>query len=362
MPLERTALDQGRLSEAARKALVPGPGRMMAARGMAPLPPVDMASVLYELARDSAGLIADAARKTAGELPDRLLQGVLGDPALDPRVLDWLAGFVVGKPALIELVLLNPSAADATIADLAGKLDQREVDIIATNEQRLLRCPDIIGAMYMNRRARMSTVDRAVELAVRNQLKVPGVPAWEEVVAAVLGTKKAAADAPVAEVPAAEADAEIDAALQAADKGDEDRTVAETQIHKMSVPMKVRLATLGNRFQRSVLIRDPSKLVAVAAIKAPGVTEMDAARYAVNHSLPDEVISYIAGRREWTKLYGVKLSLVQNPKCPIPSALRMMADLRENDLKNIARSKGISAAVAAGARKRLLDIQQRGKK
>ncbi len=352
MALDHTALDPARLSEAARKALAPGPARMMAARGMAPLPPVDMVSVLYELARDKAGLIADAARKTAGELPDRVLLAVLGDPELDPRVLDWLAGQVADKPGLVELVLLNPSTADATVAELAGKVDSREVDLIATNEQRMLRCPQIIGAMYLNRRARMSTVDRAVELAVRNNLEVPGVPAWREVVAAVLGTK--------AEVPP-DAEQTAAAALAAAGAGDEDRTVSELQMGKMSVPMKVRLATLGNRFQRGVLIRDASRLVAVAAIKSPGVTDMEAARYASNPGLPEDVIAYIASRREWTKLYGVKLSLVQNPKCPIPAAIRMLTDLRENDLKQIARSKGISAAVAAGARKRLMDIQQRSK-
>lgn len=353
MALDHTALDPARLSEAARKALAPGPARMMAARGMAPLPPVDMVSVLYELARDKAGLIADAARKTAAELPDRVLQAVLGDPELDARVLDWLAVQVADRPGLVELVLLNPSTADPTVAELAGKVDSREVDLIATNEQRLLRCPQIIGAMYLNRRARMSTVDRAVELAVRNNLEVPGVPAWREVVAAVLGTPREAAEVP----PDAEQTAA--AALAAAGAGDEDRTISETQIGKMSVPMKVRLATLGNRFQRSVLIRDASRLVAVAAIKSPGVNDMEAARYASNPGLPEDVIAYIASRREWTKLYGVKLSLVQNPKCPIPAAIRMLTDLRENDLKQIARSKGISAAVAAGARKRLMDIQQR---
>jgi len=352
MALEHTALDVSRLSDAAQKALAPGPARMMAARGMAPLPPGEMAAVLYQLARDAAAAVADAARRSAAELPDKVLHGVLVDTALDPRVLDWLAPQVQDRPELIELVILNPATADATIAELAGRLDQRGTDLIATNEQRLLRCPDIIGAMYMNRRARMSTVDRAVELAVRNNLKVPGVPSWEEVAAAVLGTRRDG------EPPAD--DAELEQALQAAAGGDEDRGVGETRIGKMTIPMKVRLATLGNRFQRSVLIRDSARMVAMAAIKAPGVTEMEAARHASNHTLPEDVIGYIASRREWTKLYGVKLSLVQNPKTPIPSAIRLIGDLRENDLKNLARSRGIAAAVAAGARKRLTDLANRG--
>jgi hypothetical protein len=41
--------------------------------------------------------------------------------------------------------------------------------------------------MYMNRRARMSTIDRVVELAVRNQVRVPGLAAWDEVARALTG-------------------------------------------------------------------------------------------------------------------------------------------------------------------------------
>ena len=94
------------------------------------------------------------------------------------------------RPEVIEVVILNPTTADETIAELAAGAGEREIDLISGNEQRLLRFPAIIGAMYMNRHARMSTVDRAVEVAVRAGVRVPGIPAWDEVVAAVLGTRK----------------------------------------------------------------------------------------------------------------------------------------------------------------------------
>jgi len=125
----------------------------------------------------------------------------------------------------------------------------------------------------------------------------------------------------------------------------------QVPIAKLSIPAKIRLAALGNAFARALLIRDPLKMVAVAAIKSPGVTEIEAARYATNSALSDDVIRYIATRREWTKLYGVKMALVANPKTPIPEAIRMMPFLREKDLANIARSKGVSSAIVAQARK-----------
>lgn len=371
MALERTLIDPGSLTEAARKAVAPGPMKMMAARGLAPLSdPADLVTVLYQLTLDPDAKIAESARAHAEQLPDRILEGALAQPVLDRRVLDFFADKVRTKGALLERVILNPATADETLAELAAVVGPREVDLIATNEQRLLRHPAIIGALYSNLKARMSTVDRAVELAIRNGIKVPGIAAWEELSAAITGAKRKEEAAEVkggeiqevTDLESEAKDALFEKAAQAAakDPDGEPAEDVEVPISQMSIPMKIRLAMLGNKFQRSVLIRDANKMVALAAIKAPGVTDMDAARLAGNMSLSDDVITYICNRRDWTKLYGVKLSLVGNPKTPIPAAIRFLDHLREKDLRNIARSKGVPSAISAGAKKRL--IQKGGKK
>jgi len=373
--LERTPLLVGDLSPAAQQALSAGPAKMMAARGLAPLPdPVDLLSVLYQLSLDDDAGLAKSARGSLDGLPDRVLEGALADPRLDGRVLDLFAEAARGKTALIDKIILNTSTADETLAELAGKVGALQVDLIAQNEQRLLRHPAIIGSMYNNLQARMSTVDRAVELAVRHSIKVPGISAWDELVSAFTGIKRrndakkqvevaSAKDRPeggeIVEVPDEQADAMFAAAARGA-AASEAEAEANLPISKMTVPMKIRLATLGNSFQRSVLIRDPIKMVSLAAIKAPGVNDMEAARFASNHSMPDDVIAYIASRRDWTKLYGVKLSLITNPKTPIPAAVRFLDHLREKDLRQVARSKSIPSAVAAGARKRLMNKEKRG--
>jgi hypothetical protein len=382
MALAHTPLDPAALGPEAQRALAPGPARMMAARGLAPLPrPRDLLSVLYQLGLDTDPAIREAAQRTARELPDRVLTGALEDPALDPRVIDRFAPDVLDRPALLHRVILNPATADSTMADLAGAVDAAGVDLIAQNEERLLREPEIIAAMYKNRLARMSTVDRAVELAVRNQIEVPGIPAWDEVVAAVLGkakqpeTRSAAEDdalfAQAAAVMAEDEPRPAAATASTAAEGEEGETgpepdieaqarkAAKVPINKMSIPMKVRLATLGNAFARSQLIRDPLRVVALAAIKAPGVTDGEVAKYASNQALSDDVIHYIADRREWTKLYNVKLSLVQNPKTPMQASVRFMSHLREKDLRNVSRSKSVPTAVAAQARKLLSARQNR---
>lgn len=372
MALDWTRLDRAALSPAVQKA-VTGPARVMAARGALPLPtPGEVATALYELSLDADATIAAAAKSTAGALPDKVLAGVLGDAKVDPRVLDWLSGRTAGQPALFDLLIRNPAIADETVATIAGKFGDREVEQISNNEQRLLRHPEIIAAMYTNANARMSTVDRAVELAVRNNVRVPGLAAWDEIArsldhgpampaddavfAKVIATYGDDSEFTIGDPEAVEPGEENEAAIERARKKAEELH-KDVPFREQKMSVKIRIATLGNAFQRAEAIRDPIKMVAVAAIKSPGMTEIEAARYAGASSLPEEVIRHIASRRDWTRLYSIKLSLAMNPKCSIPDASRILPYLREKDLAKVAKSRGVSSAVVAQARKL---IAQRG--
>jgi hypothetical protein len=449
--IQHTPLEADRLSPAAQRALGPGPGRMMAARGLMPLAPADQVAVLYQLSLEGESNVALSARATAVGLPEKLLAGTLAAPTIDPRVLDFFAQLIADKPAVFDAIALNPTVADETIATLAGRAGSREVDQIAQNEQRLLRHPEIIAAMYMNRRARMSTIDRVVELAVRNHVRVPGLAAWDELARAltgeaavssasddtmfdaVLGARDdsvltsgdaeqapddaddndpvevktstrlvelqiarpglptvrvplrrtrmvlgsgTAVDAKLTEVPAQwlVVDLEEVRAIATVVSSHERHTLLQNQpvmidgarilmvqipFRDLPVPSKIRAATLGDAFIRGEAIRDPLKLVAMAAIKSPGVTDIEAARYARNQALAEDVVRYIAGNRNWTKRYGVKVSLCRNPKAPIAEIARFLPFLRQKDLQQLSKSKGVPSAVTAQARKL---VMQRGNK
>ena len=369
--ISRTPLDPSRLSAAARRALGPGPGRLMAARGLVPLSSADQVAVLYQLALDSDAALAQAAQATAAALPERLLAGTLADPGIDPRVLDLFAGLVVGRPAAFDAIVLNPAVADETIALLAARADARGIDLIAQNEQRVLRHPEIIAAMYMNRRARMSTIDRVVELAVRNDVRVPGLAAWDEV-ARALSLGPSAGDRDDALIQSVLESAGDDGALAG---GDAEQILPEVErpeverpgedredpaFEKLSVPVKIRLASIGNAAIRAKAIRSPIKIVAMTAIKAPGVRDLEVVHYAGNRNLSEDVIRHIASKREWTKLYGVRVALCRNPKTPLVEATRMLGLLRERDIQLLAKSKGVTSALVAQARRLLL--QRRGGK
>ncbi|HEY5926296.1 MAG TPA: hypothetical protein VIV11_31640 [Kofleriaceae bacterium] len=368
--IEHTPLDVAQLSPAAQKALAPGPGKMMASRGMAPLPPADQLSVLYQITLDGDQNLAKTARETAAKLPDSLLAAALVNSALDRRVIDFFAQLTGNRPNVFDAIVQNPSIADETLAVMAGKLGAREVERIAANEQRMLRHPQIIAAMYMNKHARMSTVDRAVELAVRNNVRVPGLAAWDEIARALQSEKLQAnpeVDALFEQVVARSLDDTIltqgdGEQVREADEH-EQKVLEETKdvpFADLPIPGQIRLATVGDAFTRGLAVRSPIRIVAMSAIKSPAITEFEAGRYASNHALSEDVIRYIASRREFTKQYGTKYALCRNPKTPISESMRLLPFLREKDVVQISKSKGVPSAVVAQARKLL--SQRRGGK
>jgi len=364
--------------ERAVGAKAPAPMKMMAARGMAPLPPPDMATALYQLSFSDDETIKSAAFKSAAELPERILGGALDAP-LDARVLDFYARRVFQKQPLLEKLLLNKATHDETFRHLATLVDESGLEMIAKNEERLLRHPPIIAALYMNPKTRMSTAQRAIELAVRNHVRVDGIPAFDEAAkaiqqsgaptadqaakddamfasAAAIGVDQAAGLQLLA-VDEKEAEALAEAEAQAAEQAVESTDVAEEEkkqkISDLSPAGKIRLATLGNAFARAVLIRDTNRQVAMAAIRSPAVTDMEALRYAGNRGLDDEIIRFIANQRQWVRLNGIKVALCNNPKCPLPVAMRFLPHLNVRDLKALSRSKGIPSALCTAAKQML---------
>ena len=119
----------------------------------------------------------------------------------------------------------------------------------------------------------------------------------------------------------------------------------------MSVFQKIKLARLGNKEARGLLVRDRNKIVSMAAINSPKISDNEVAAFAKSRNLSDDVLRAIARNRQWTRSYQVKLALATNPKCPQPVAVRFVGLLQENDLRNIMKSKDVHGLVSATARR-----------
>lgn len=112
-------------------------------------------------------------------------------------------------------------------------------------------------------------------------------------------------------------------------------------IQQMGVSEKVKLASLGNKEIRKILIKDSSKIVQVAVVKNPKITEEEIERIASSRVVDKEVLRIIQTSREWMKNYQVKLASVKNPKTPLQGAMRMISHLRIKDIKDLMGSKNV---------------------
>lgn len=337
----------------------------MAAKGLGPTKPAEKLTVLYQLCYDPEEKIRAVAEQQVESFPENLLVGVLGAD-LDPRVIDFFATKLSDRKELLEVILLNHATADETVARCASMVDERLSEIIATNEQRLLRFPKIIENLYHNKRARMSTVNRAIELAARNNVVVEGIAAFKEAVAAIQGELIVDEEGPspmdevfsgalaVGEQLEDELGPEaVEKELEEDQPASERRMSLQAELGQMNASEKIRMALLGSSAHRSILVRDSNRLVAVAAIKSPAVHDTEVFSYSRNKSLHEDVVRFIADRKEWTKHYKVKLNLVENPKTPLPRALSFLTHLRIHDLRKVSRNKNVPAGVAQAARNQL---------
>jgi hypothetical protein len=114
---------------------------------------------------------------------------------------------------------------------------------------------------------------------------------------------------------------------------------------------RMKLAMRGTREQRSQLIRDSNKLVAVAVLSSPKLTESEVENFARMANLTEDVLRMIGANRAWVKNYNVVSALTKNPKTPVAMAMNFLQRLNERDLKRLATDRNVSEPVRLAARK-----------
>jgi len=130
---------------------------------------------------------------------------------------------------------------------------------------------------------------------------------------------------------------------------DEQRQNLYRKILKMSVPEKLRLAVLGNREARNLLIANPTKGIPLAVLRNPKITESEVLKYAQQNNLGGDVILAIAKHHKWIKNYQIKLAVVCNPQTPLSVAINLLSHIHEKDLKSISRDKAVSQVLRSAA-------------
>jgi len=127
------------------------------------------------------------------------------------------------------------------------------------------------------------------------------------------------------------------------------------RVQNMSISEKVKLASLGSKEARNLLIKEPNRLITQAVINSPKLTDDEVVSFAGNKNLTKEVPLLISNKKEFTKNYMVKVALVNNPKTPLPTAIKFLSHLMDKDLRSIAKSKNVPTVLSRTAGKMLIN-------
>ena len=125
----------------------------------------------------------------------------------------------------------------------------------------------------------------------------------------------------------------------------------------LPVPDKVKIATLGRREQRAILIRDPNRVVSTAVLASPKLTEVEIENFARMQNVSEEVLRIIGSSRAWVKSDNVVAALVKNARTPTAVSLPLLSRLNERDVKALIVNRNLPESVRLAARK-FVEVQQ----
>src|SRR5580704_17257052 len=117
------------------------------------------------------------------------------------------------------------------------------------------------------------------------------------------------------------------------------------KINRLDVKGRIQLAMKGNKEERSILIRDGTKVVALAVLDAPKISDGEVEKFALQKNVLEAVLRQIPLKRRFMKNYIVVRNLVANPRTPLDLGLGLMKHLQTQDLKNVSANKEVSETV-----------------
>ena len=126
---------------------------------------------------------------------------------------------------------------------------------------------------------------------------------------------------------------------------DEQRGSVLQKISKLDIKGRIQLAMKGNKEERSILVRDGTKIVALAVLDSPKITDGEVEKFASQKNVLESLLRAIPMKRRFAKNYSVVRNLVFNPRTPLDVALGLMKNLLVADLRNLSGNKEVSETI-----------------
>ena len=364
---------------------------------MLPLQQNDLLEVLVALATSDDPQIASAASETLkAETPEDLLIAASASDTV-PNVLAYLATQSDGKHEVYEATILNTRTPDQALAKLAATTPHNSLlELITINQQRLVRCPEIIDAILGNpacsgeaeRRARETRKEffekergaRQIADELRARGQTAAAEFFEAAELTTVSGELSVEDAWLIAEHIEVSDADLDDAWLPAERYEElvsesaeevsanvQRVIESERLEAGSVSTerislirkimfmntrdRMKLAMKGDREARGILIRDSNKVVCSAVVNNPRITEQEVENIAAMRTVSDEVLRLIAMNRSWARSYPIIHNLARNPRTPIPTVINILLRIRTKDLQALTQNRNISEAVRRQAQR-----------
>ena len=395
-----------RLIDLIRASALPSTRMHAAARGGLTVPPAEMIEILVYLASHHR-IFGQQARLTLAGWDEVSSVAVASDPGTPREVLEYLVSPDNLRPCLLSALIENPSVPADSIIELAAS-GSREIIEAVRNSRRGTQSPAIQNALASNPNLKAAESAQMGEVLASSGLEsadsksarpepnkeVPSEDALPPESAGADGVLdealityltenateiSAQADRPFRpigdfydeplEEPAGGAASSISvanalatgaptspSAAAAARKaitggkkpylnpeGRRDNTLQK--IAKMDIKGRIQLAMKGSKEERSILVRDGTKIVALAVLESPKITDGEVENFAGQKNVLEAVLRGISMKRRFAKNYTVLRNLIFNPRTPLDTSLGLLKNLLLHDLKNLAGNKEVSETI-----------------
>ena len=410
-----------RIIDQIRASKLPSNLMQFAARGALQVSAAENIEILVYLARYNK-VFGELARMTLAGWDEKACLAAVSDPQTPAEVLNYFISSENLRPRLLPQLLENPSVREDQIAKLATSALRDTVDVmLKTPRVRSLR--RVVDALKSNPYLKKEEVEQlrtppaaapTAPLPARPEVRSSSEPdvttdegvesedasASEQGSETTVGVQEESVFSYLQE-HAGEIAAEGEKPFQAiggfVDSGEEPSGLsAETppaapketpnlpmaarrpplgapgqekkrqntlqKINALDVKGRIQLALKGNKEERSILIRDGTKVVALAVLDAPKLSDGEVEKFASQKNVLEAVLRQIPLKRRFMKNYIVVRNLVANPRTPLDLSLGLMKNLLIQDLKNLSSNKEVSDTIRKLALKMFKQKQDQANK
>lgn len=398
-----------RMIDLIRASAVPATLVQSAARGGLAIPPSELLEILVYLATENK-VFGDQARLTLAGWDEAFCRTATANPSTSKQVLSYFSSPQNFRPALLPALLANLSVPEESLAELGLSLGRDFVEAMlssdrVTHSEKILSAlaanPNLNGIQSATIDERLSLLARAhaapdeghevdsqvddttpqptaQQITDRAEVVAPAdheadekatayiaehsneIAAEEgkpfqpvggifEELAPDIGSIQAEPDTASTVTDAAGAGAAAATKMTPAPTAVPKRGSALQRISKLDVKGRIQLAMKGSKEERALLVRDGTKIVALAVLDSPKISDGEVEKFASQKNVLEALLRAIPMKRRFMKQYNIVRNLVFNPRTPIDVSLTLMKNILVADLKNLSGNKEVSETVRKSA-------------